>query len=105
MIDVRTQAARNTDPATSHEAADFIVRDGSRARQQNRTVEIVRNCPGHTSNELADLCGLDRYMLARRLPECESAGAVHKGASRLCSISGRKAVTWHPGMAPVELAA
>lgn len=105
MIDVRTQAARSTDPATSHEAADFITRDGSRARQQNRAVEIVRSKPGHTSNELADLCGLDRYMLARRLPECESAGAVHKGAPRVCKISGRKAVTWHPGMAPAELAA
>ena len=34
MIAVQTPAARHTDPATSHDAADHITRSGERGAQQ-----------------------------------------------------------------------
>lgn len=57
-------------------------------------VEAVAQWPGKTSLELATCARMDRYVLARRLPECESAGAVRRGQGRRCSVSGRLAVTW-----------
>ena len=49
--------------------------------------------------ELARLTGLDRYLLARRLPEAVTAGAIVKGQQRVCSVSDRLALTWLPTMA------
>lgn len=91
---VATPAARWTDPATSHDAADHITRVGLRGHQQRQASEAVRNFPGRTSLELAKASGLCRFMLARRLPECVTAGAVKRGQARTCSESGRKAHTW-----------
>jgi hypothetical protein len=39
---------------------------------------------------------LDRYMLARRLPEVVCAGLVRKGESKHCNVTGRLALTWWP---------
>lgn len=96
MRRVETPAARKTDPVTSHLAAEYHTRSGDRARQQAQTAEAVRLHPGHTSQELAQLTGLDRYMLARRLPECVTAGRVTKGSTQRCSVTGRLALTWWP---------
>lgn len=94
MARVATPAARNSDPVTSHLAAEEITASGVRFSQQRQVAHAVRRHPGHTSQELAELTGLDRYMLARRLPECETAGRVRKGPMRNCSITGRKAHVW-----------
>lgn len=93
---VTTPAARNTDPDTSHAAATEITRSGARAYQQAQTIAAVRQWPGRTSQELAELSGLDRYMLARRLPECETAGAVKRGVVIECTVTRRKALSWWP---------
>lgn len=39
---------------------------------------------------------IDRYVLARRLPECVTGNTVRKGAMKTCSITGRQALTWWP---------
>ena len=39
---------------------------------------------------------LDRYMLARRLPECETGRAVKRGEPKRCSVSGKLAMAWWP---------
>lgn len=93
---VETPAARHTDPMSSHLAAEQITTDGTRGQQQAQAVAAVRAFPGLTSFELAMKTELDRYMLARRLPECVTGGAVHKGDARTCSITGRQALTWWP---------
>jgi len=93
---VETPAARRTDPHTSHLAAEQITTDGTRGQQQAQAIAAVRAFPGQTSFELALKTDLDRYMLARRLPECITGGAVHKGDARTCSITGRQALTWWP---------
>lgn len=96
---VETPAARRTDPESSHRAAEEITASGKRAAQLALVIAAVRRFPGRTSMELAGLTGLDRYLLARRLPEAVTAGAVAKGAQRLCLRSDRLALTWNPGIA------
>lgn len=86
---------RNTDPITSAIASDDIIATGARATQQRVTFDAVKKFPGSTSMELAAMGGLDRYQLARRLPELERANLVCKGPARM-QDSGRPAVTWWP---------
>lgn len=92
---VETPIARRTDAASSHEAARHITTTGKRAYQQQVTA-AVRAFPGRTSFELAMATDLDRHMVARRLPECVTAGTVRKGEPKRCSITGRLALTWEP---------
>jgi hypothetical protein len=91
-----TPAARNSDPMTSHLAADHITATGARAAQQQLATKAVEQYPGFTSLEIAKRSTLCRFMLARRLPECEHALTVRRGQARRCSESGRMAVTWWP---------
>ncbi len=88
--------ARNADPDTSHLAAEFMNRTGKRATQQRQIFQGVRNYPDHTSAELAKLITLDRYVVARRLPELRDAKLVVNGASRKCRATGRQAMIWLP---------
>jgi hypothetical protein len=86
--------ARTGDPASSQAAAVDVVVSGRMRAQQRAALEAVRDHPGCTSMELAQVCDLDRYQLARRLPELERAGQVRRGWQRICRVSGRPAVTW-----------
>lgn len=88
--------ARSTDPTTSWVAAEQIVSSGKAALQQSTALEAVKANPGHTSAELARYCSLDRYQLARRLPELEEAGRVVRGPARKCLATGNSATTWWP---------
>lgn len=85
--------ARATDPLTSWESAEHITISGKAAQQRAIAVSAVNNHPGLTSFELTAHCPLDRYQLARRLPEC---GEVKKGPARTCLMTGRSAHTWLP---------
>lgn len=93
---VATPAARRTDPESSHQAAEIHTLSGKRAHQQDQAAAAVRQFPGRTSFELALCTDLDRYMLARRLPECETAGRVRRGPMRACTVTGRLAMEWLP---------
>ena len=93
---IATPAARRTDPESSHLAAEQHTRSGRRASQQDQAHAAVRAAPGRTSAELAAATGIDRYLLARRLPECETAGRVRRSTMRICTVTGRLATTWVP---------
>lgn len=98
---VETPAARNTDPDTSHEAAEAITASGERHRQAQDVARAVRFYPGRTSAEIASLLMVHRQMPARRLPELETGGVVERGPKRKCSVAGLNAITWWPkGCAP-----
>lgn len=88
--------ARNTDTSTSHQAAAYIVSNGTLKAQQDTTAAAVRLHPGLTSLELAEMTKHCRYMLARRLPELLEDGRAWKGPKKPCRISGRSAHTWWP---------
>lgn len=89
-------AARKTDPPSSHAAAREIDLSGSRKAQLLAALLLVENNPGCTSLELAQRGKLDRYQLARRLPELERGEFVRRGEIRDCRIGKRPAVTWWP---------
>lgn len=93
---VRTPAARRRDASSSHAAAEAVTLSGRRDAQLAETIAAVRKHPGKTSMELAQKTGLDRYMIARRLPEAVTAGAVKKGGQSTCTVSQRLALTWWP---------
>ena len=87
-------AHRNTDPVTSEMAEEEITSCGTRQRQADRVYRLATQNIGCTSAELANIGGVDRYMVARRLPDLEHNGLVKNRATRKCRVSGRMAVTW-----------
>lgn len=97
MRTIETPASRSSDPITSYLAEKHVNCTGLRGRQQRQATAAVKCYPGRTSAELAATTGLCRFMLGRRLSECETAGAVCRGDHRQCTISGRQAVTWLVG--------
>ena len=96
MRTVETPAARSTDPDTSHEAAEVHTASGKRAQQQAMTAAAVRAFPGCTMQELSEKTGIDRYLLGRRISECETAGLVRRATKRTCEVTGRTAEPWWP---------
>lgn len=94
--EVQTPATKRHDPDTSLEAERDVTASGRRACQQELVARLVSQLPGYTSRELAELTGVDRYLIARRLPECETAGLVQRGGRRYLTDTGRPAVTWWP---------
>lgn len=103
MRRVQTPIARATDPATSHLAAEHMDASGKRAAQQAIAITAVQRYPGLTSLELSKRSGVCRFVLARRLPECEDAHAVRRGTPRKCTVSGRQAAPWYPPDQPIQL--
>ncbi len=88
--------ARTNDPSGSHEAAARIARSGVQAQQKQQTEAAVKRYPGMTSMQLARTTGMDRHMVARRLPDLAKEGRVHRGAKALCPISNITVCTWWP---------
>ena len=85
--------ARRSDPVTSHEAADAIKASGELGRQQLAVLAAVRKWPGLTSLELGARMEINRWAVARRLPELEPVH-VRRGEPRV--VNGRRHVTWRP---------
>jgi DNA-binding IclR family transcriptional regulator len=67
---------------------------GAQGRQARAVLDAVKRWPDSTSAELAALSGMQRHAVARRLPELQDAALVTKAATRVCTQSGRLAVTW-----------
>lgn len=88
-----TPRARAKDPVTSHEAADAIKASGELGRQQRDVLDAVHRWPGLTSLELGARMNINRWAVARRLPELEPVH-VFKGEPRV--VNGRRHVTWWP---------
>lgn len=94
-LDKPQAAARRTDPETSHEAARDVEACGSAAAHRAIIAKAVREHPGHTSDELPDLCGLDFAQVHKRMKEIETIGLIRRG-DRRPNTNGRRAVTWWP---------
>ncbi|MBJ7555413.1 hypothetical protein [Marinomonas spartinae] len=94
MMNIQTPSAKAGDPETSYLAADAVTKSGARQAQIERVVAMVHKTNGLTSRELASKHGEDRYMVARRMSEAETAQEVEKGPVRICEIGKCKAVTW-----------
>jgi hypothetical protein len=96
---VETPAARSTDDAPSHLAADKHTSSGKRQSNMVAVADLVRRMPGLTSWELAGFIELGRdtyHEIARRMPDSVTAGLVRKGDVRSCGVTGNKSTTWWP---------
>lgn len=90
--------AHGSDPLTSFAAGERFERSG-RLRGQILLVLLgLRKWSGKTSAELAQLTGLDRHAVARRLPNLASRGLAERGPERECRICKSKCVTWRAMM-------
>ena len=89
-------ASRRTDPASSHAAEAEINADGTRATQAEQVLAALKVHINTTSRELAEAALLDRYVVARRLPELAQLGLVLCQGIRICQISKRAATCWVP---------
>ena len=70
--------SRRTDPDSSRQAARRHEQSGRLDSDRWRVLEALRRNPGASSKELAAREGLDRHMVARRLPDLERAGLVRR---------------------------
>lgn len=86
--------SRTTDPQSSHDAIAALEASGELGKQHRRALEAVRRNNGMTSKHLAQLTGLDRHMLGRRLPELERSGLVKRGPMVKGEEGRAEGVTW-----------
>lgn len=92
--------ARNSDDESSHLAGDKLTTSGKRNSQKTRVVKwmaannVTTIEAGLTSAEIAQYSGIDRYVVARRLPDLMQDGYVVKCLLRTCKATGNEAMTW-----------
>lgn len=92
-FDFDSPKARRSDPASSRQAAAELEASGALSRQRREVLEALKRFGPSTSAELAQRSGLDRYTVARRLPELRKLNFVIQGEVRN-SLVGRPAVEW-----------
>lgn len=96
-LDKPQAAARRTDPATSHEAAENHEASGNATSHRIILACYVRSHPGCTNGEASrDLPNIGYQEITRRMGEIAKAGAIRRGEPRLCSVNGTKQTTWWP---------
>lgn len=84
---------RNNDPPTSALAGRDIETCGSAKQQRTMCLDVVTRTPGLTAREIEDRLGIKAH---KRLPELRTDGLICNGPPRVCGVSGRQAMTWHP---------
>lgn len=84
--------ARKTDAVSSHEAAERA--ESFVASQCREVLEGLKLHDRSTSAELAAACGMDRFMVARRLPDLSRNELVVRGPVRRCLVNGTNAIEW-----------
>jgi hypothetical protein len=91
----RAPLARSSDARTSHIAAENFTRSGRRGAQKRALLSWLRGrTTAMTSAEIAVAAEMDRYAVARRLPDLERDGLVERCAIRQCTAMGTLAITW-----------
>jgi hypothetical protein len=95
--------ARWSDPVTSYVAGERFARSGKLKGQMLLVLLALRKWPNKTSAELARLAGLDRYAVARRLPNLSARGLAVRGPARRCSVTHAECITWLPAESKTPL--
>jgi len=86
---------RRSDPASSEIGAREVTASGRRDAQKMEVLHALRQHPMMSSRDLAEACGMDRHMVARRLPDLREDGLVAV-ASMGKQRDGRLAMLWIP---------
>ncbi len=85
--------ARNTDPETSHEAAEQVV---DRVIDVERIRRFVAINTGWVRGEIAEALEMDQWNGARRVSDCIDKEFIFYGVKRRYSGSGRNQATCWP---------
>lgn len=88
---------RKTDPITSFLAGLDCYIAGTAIRHGHLCLRAVTATPGLTAREIEARIGIKAH---KRLPELRTAGLVRNGKPRLCTITGRLAMTWYRADVP-----
>jgi len=94
LFNAAKPASRAGDSYTSDLAEEKVTKSGIRQQQCRVVYELLQKHNGFTSKELAKISKLDRYMIARRLPDLLGVGKVRKGQKRQCGVAHTLADTW-----------
>lgn len=90
--------ARASDVSSSHSAAADLERSGLDRLQAERVLAALKKYPMATSRELSKFARLDRYEVARRLPELHAERKVIRydptPITSPCEVSGKRAIRW-----------
>lgn len=100
-----TPLARNTDPETSHIAADELVKSGKFTGQKKLVYNALKAFIREhgffpTSAELANAYNLNHAMVHKRLPDLRTAGLVDNDKvlnitiKRECRVNKSTAIVW-----------
>jgi hypothetical protein len=94
--------ASNSDPISSHIAAERVRTSSRQGSLKRRALEVVRANPNHTFHELARLLGEEAHAVEKRLGELKTEGLIEHGPMRRDSISGGPCHEWRlrDGTAP-----
>ena len=93
FMDFRPASKRHQD--TSKLAETRITESGERLKHAEMVLIALRLHNGSTSAELAEyLVNLDRYQIARRLPELQYNGLIRKGKPRICGMCNNVCDVW-----------
>ena len=93
--------ARTTDPETSKVSAKRVTDSGSRKRDKDLLLDLIREQPGLTAMEYADRLyrrGLHWYrayqVANKRRHDLETANDIRPMGERVCRLTGHRARTW-----------
>lgn len=84
-----TPVARNTDPDTSHEAAESM--QDAAGKQQAAILEALRDNGPMNHSQLDKSLGWPAHTSNRRLPELRRLGLVERTGATTLTASGRRA--------------
>lgn len=90
-------ASKNSDPSSSHEAEEYINKNGIRLTQTEIVAKLVSAYPGCTASELIrQQTKLTEMQIRRRLPDARTKNLIDNGGIRKSAVSGRNEETWYP---------
>lgn len=100
MADFATTHARTDDVDTSHKAAE---RAESTAMQHKARVYAALKLGAFTSQQIAQITGLEYLQVVRRVSDLRNEGAIVDSGERRPTISGRLAAVWKLKPAQLEM--
>lgn len=85
----------STVPNTSRRALDRVLSSGSASSKRARIVAAMATfTEPKTAAEIAQLAGLNRYDVSRRMKEIQALGVVRRCLIRACTVLGSECFTW-----------
>lgn len=86
---------RKSHPSSSRIAAADVTSSGRCTNQKHQILGWLHaQSRPFTSAEIAEAAGIDRHVVARRLPDLQHNGLVTRCSMRTCQVTGRPALTW-----------